>query len=55
VDDENYIDIVQVEKGTQTDETFMALLKIENLTKNRHVKIVNLYNNFFSSEITGPI
>jgi len=23
VDDENYIDIVQVEKGTQTDETLM--------------------------------
>jgi hypothetical protein len=27
----------------------------ENLTKNRHVKIVNLYKNFFSSETTGPI
>jgi hypothetical protein len=29
------------------------LLKIENLTKNRRVKIVNLYKNFFS-ETTGP-
>jgi hypothetical protein len=27
-----------------------TLLKIVNLTKNRHVKIVNLYKNFFSSE-----
>jgi hypothetical protein len=32
-----------------------TLLKIENLTKNRHLKIVNLYKNVFSSETTWPI
>jgi hypothetical protein len=32
-----------------------TLLKIENLTKYRHVKIIKLYKKFFSSETTGPI
>jgi hypothetical protein len=52
VDDENYIDIVQVENGTQTDETLMdggcknhihAFLDYA-ITRLRHFLLILLYN-----------
>jgi hypothetical protein len=44
-----------VDQPNRCQSWLPTLLKIANLTKNRHVKIINLYKNFFSSEETGPI
>jgi hypothetical protein len=44
-----------VDQPNRSQTWLPTLQKIENLTKNRHVKIVNLYKNFFSSETTGTI
>jgi hypothetical protein len=47
--------LVMVDQPNRSQTWLPTLQKIENLTKNRHVKIVNLYKNFFSSETTGSI